>query len=542
VKLWQRMLGADEHEMRSIGMDDWIAWNGHQYPLGLPQTIHGDKEPPPTSYEAYATQMLAANPVVWSAVDKRKAVFSQIRYRYRRLSTGEMFGRDGLRILDEPYPGGDLHKLLVKMIIHADCGGNAYPLRVPGTDRVSLMRPDYVTIILGSQLRKDDPYLAEDAELVGYMYTPPGGKPALYFPDEAGHLSFMPDPLATFRGMSWMTPVVRDVMGDKLMSEHKLKFFEQGATPNMIIKFDVSQTMAQVKAFKELAEENSRGVLDAYRTLYLGGGADATLVGANLQQLDFAQTVGKAETRILMAAGVHAAMAGASEGMEGSALNAGNFKSVSRMFSDVHLQDMWLSGATALAPLVPREPGAVLAPDDEHIKFLQDDAKDQAEIQFTQARAITLYVREGFKWESAVRATKTNDVNQLEHSGLMSVQLQPAVDPNADPDAAPDGEPETDPAAGDGTETEDGIDKAARRAAVAQKSYLAVGVSMTAEENRRLLREAGIPLDESLPDELKPKDPEPPAPVGDPAANPFDQPPAADSEPDQEGDGDDDND
>lgn len=429
MKLWQRSLqvaGQKRHNISTIN-DFVMLFGGHQYPLGMPQTIRGDSEPPPGTFEAYAIQLFGANPVVWSAESIRKAVFSQAEFVWRDTATGQTTsGGSSLELLRRPWAGGSTSRLLTKALLHADLGGNGYVLRVPqGPPRVQLMRPDRVTIILGSQLEPDDPSLAEDAELAGYMYTPPGGVPRFYFPDQVGHIAFMPDPLATFRGMSWLTPVVRETQGDKIMTEHKIKFFEQGATPNLIIRFDASQTVKQVQAFKELAEGDSSGLADAYRTLYMGGGADATVVGADLRGLDYSATQGKSETRILMAAGVHPVIAGASEGMQGASLNAGNFGQVRRIFSDIRLQDMWNEASAGLESIVTPPAGARLAVDHSHIPFLQDDAKDEAEIQRSQARAIAQYVREGFTPESVVQAIDTNDVTKLVFDErFISVQLQ----------------------------------------------------------------------------------------------------------------------
>jgi hypothetical protein len=69
--------------------------------------------------------------------------------------------------------------------------------------------------------------------------------------------------------------------------------------------------------------------------------------------------------------------------------------------------------------------------DDRDIPFLQEDEKDDAEIQQVaggddpDARG-----REGFTWESAVAAVTNDDMTMLEHTGLFSVQLQtPGSDP-----------------------------------------------------------------------------------------------------------------
>lgn len=392
---------------------------------GLRQTINGNQEPPPTGFAQYTDQLFAANPVVWGAIQIRKAVFSQAQFKYQRLSTGEMFGNPTLRLLERPWPGGTTAKLLTRMLQHADIGGNSYVLDLG--NRYQLMRPDWVSIILGSDIDADEPVVAEDAKLVGYFYMPRGvpGEGRFYPPERVAHFAPMPDPLAHWRGISWLTPVVKEILGDNAMIDHKLKFFEQGATPNIVIKFDASQTINQVKAFKELVEEDTDGLANAYKTLYLGGGADATVVGSSLEQLDFSKTIGKAETRILMAAGVHPVIAGASEGMQGASLNAGNFSQVRRIFSDIHLQDLWNEAAASLEVLVRPPPGSKLVMDGRDMPFLQQDAKDQAEIQREQARAITTFWRDGADTQSAIDAIVNNDMSQLSHTGFLSVQLQP---------------------------------------------------------------------------------------------------------------------
>ena len=57
---------------------------------------------------------------------------------------------------------------------------------------------------------------------------------------EVAHFAPIPDPEARFRGMSWLTPVIREVMADKAATLHKERFFENAATPNLIGKFDLN--------------------------------------------------------------------------------------------------------------------------------------------------------------------------------------------------------------------------------------------------------------------------------------------------------------
>jgi phage portal protein BeeE len=424
-------------------ISDYLLFMGQTYPLGLNQTLTGKEEGPASGFLGYAA-LFSSDPVVFAAECIRMQVFSQGRFQWREFVKGRPqapFGTSSLGLLEKPWRGGRTADLLMKMILQADLAGNAYPLRVDGGKRLSLPRPDWVTLLLGSDLDPEDPATAEDAELVGIAYSPNGqiGRNSrIYLPGEFGHFAPTPDPTANYRGMSWLTPVIREVQADKAATEHKYRFFVNGATPNMVIKHDPSMDIDQIKAFRDLMDEEHRGVLNAYKTLHLGGGADAEVVGKDFRELDFSKTQGKGETRILMAAGVHPTMAGASEGMQGSSLNAGNYSQVRRAFSDIRLQHLWTEACAALEGLVvPPSDGAQLVVDQRDIPFLQDDQKDKAEIQASQARAIRTLVDGGFEAKTAVEAVIANDFGLLSHTGKLSVQLQ---EPDADDNPEPEGD------------------------------------------------------------------------------------------------------
>ena len=90
------------------------------------------------------------------------------------------------------------------------------------------MRPHQVEIIIGSA--SGDPN-AIDAQVVGYKFTPNGGgEPILLLPNEVCHYSPIPDPEARFRGMSWLTPIIEEILGDQQMTQHKKRFFRRART------------------------------------------------------------------------------------------------------------------------------------------------------------------------------------------------------------------------------------------------------------------------------------------------------------------------
>jgi hypothetical protein len=268
--------------------------------------------------------------------------------------------------------------------------------------------------------------------VLGYVYAPGGyGTESFehetYLPEDVAHWAPIADPEARFRGMSWLTPLIREVMADKAATESKLRFFEN-PTPNMVVKFDVpdlEQYQAQVKAFKDA----HRGPRNAFKWMFTTSGVDATPVGANMQQLDYRLVTGAGETRIAAAAGTPPVIVGLSEGLQGSSLNTGNYQAARRNFVDGVILDLWNSAAGALANIINVPGDANLATDPRDISFLKEDAVEQADILQKESITIRYLVDAGYKPDTVIEAVTANDLSLLEHSGLFSVQLQAANAP-----------------------------------------------------------------------------------------------------------------
>jgi phage portal protein BeeE len=293
-----------------------------------------------------------------------------------------------------------------------------------------------VTIVIGGE--PDDP----EGDVVGYLYHPGGDtskQPISYTADEVAHWAPIPDPLASYRGMSWLTPVAREIATDKQATQHKQKFLENGATPNMIIKHQINDTET-LKKWVALFNETHVGTANAYKTLHLAAGADVTVVGKDFQQLDFKAVQGAGETRIAAASGVGAVMAQFSEGMQGSSLNAGNYAAARRRVADAVFRPLWRSFCGSYAHILPEVDGAELWYDERDIAFLREDEKDAAEIQFRRASTIRTLVDSGWEADSVKNAVDNDDISLLKHTGLFSVQLQkPGAVPTANtvaPDAS----------------------------------------------------------------------------------------------------------
>jgi Phage portal protein len=379
-----------------------------------------------------------SNGIVWACMLARLALFSGARFLFQSLRNGrpgDLFAKPALRLLERPWPNGTTGDLLARLITDVDLAGNAYVTvrQGPSGPWLKRMRPDWVTIIMGSPetlqpLPGDD----LDAQVIGYVYDPKlggsvqGTDTAEFIPvDEAAHFAPYPDPLANYRGMSWLTPVVREIEADTAATVHKGAFFRNGATPQLVMRFDASVSPESILRFKAVMEADHEGVWNAYRTLYAGGGADPVVVGKDLQQLDFKATQGAGETRIASAAGIHPVIIGLSEGLAGSSLNAGNFNSARRLTAEKTLHHLWGSVSGSLEVLVPPPgDGSMLWYDTRHIAFLREDSKDAAEIQQIKAITIRQLIDAGYTADSVVAAVEAEDMSLLVHSGLFSVQLQ----------------------------------------------------------------------------------------------------------------------
>jgi phage portal protein BeeE len=206
-------------------------------------------------------------------------------------------------------------------------------------------------------------------------------------------------------------------------------FWDHAATPNMVVKLDSQVTPEQFERFKALMDGEHRGVRNAYKTLYLGGGADATTVGLDFRQMDFKTVQGAGETRIAAAAGVPPVIVGLSEGLQAATYS--NYAQARRRFADMTIRPLWRSAAAALQAVAPAPARSRLWYDDRDIPALQEDSKDAADIAAVQAATIVALTNGGFTPESATQAGITGDFSQLEHTGALSVQLmEPGTTPS----------------------------------------------------------------------------------------------------------------
>jgi HK97 family phage portal protein len=412
-----------------LSMDGWaelLNFMGNTYGRMPTQTIPGQtpREVSQT-FQGYVQDIYKSNGVVFACMAVRQRLFSEARFQFqqqRQGRPGDLFGTPALQILEVPWTNGTTGDLLSRAILDVDLEGNFYAYR--DGDQLRRMRPDWVSIALSGTTELD-------VEIIGYGYHPGGynsGQPVVaLLPEDVLHWAPNPDPQAKFRGMSWLTPIIREVEADTAASAHKLQFFQNGATPNMVATFDPAVSKPAFDAFVIAFRDGHEGVANAYKTVFLGGGADVQVVGANMQQMTFKETQGAGETRIAAAAGVPPIMVGLSEGLQAATYS--NYSQATRSLGDVTMRPLWRTFCSAAANIIQVPTGSVLWYDDRNIPFLQNDEADAASIQQTRAATMSTLLAAGYEAQSVEAAVSNDDLGLLNHTGLFSVQLQPVPTP-----------------------------------------------------------------------------------------------------------------
>jgi phage portal protein BeeE len=437
---WRRFRKPENRDNVGLTVDQYAQltdswWNSYRMPLQSWGQPYGKSEEIPNDFVGYANAAYKASGVVFSVSLTRMLIFSEMRFCFQEINQetarpDKLYNDPALDILHEPWENGTTGDLLARAIQDVDLCGNHFAVREDrdGKSRLRRLRPDWVDIVL-----TEDPKYALRSDIAGYIYKPNKTEDKAkweVFPVDGTngivvHWAPIPDPDAQYRGMSWLTPIVREIQGDKAISKHKLKFFDNAAVPNLVVRVPEGVSMDDFQKVVRVIEEQKTGVDAAYKNLYLGAGADVTVVGSNIHQMDFKSVGGTIETRIAAAGRVHPALVGLSEGLQGSSLNEGNFQAAKDLLVEGFLRPFWRSLCAAYDPLVSEKGGSRLWFDDRDISFLREDRKKVADRQLVESQTIDGYVMNGFTPESAVLAVLHDDLSLLKHTGLYSVQLLP---------------------------------------------------------------------------------------------------------------------
>jgi hypothetical protein len=407
MRLWDRLLSRQGY------------WEGQASGAAVLTTSYAspDREPVLPQLAAYAQQAHGSNAVIFSAALVRMALFSEARFQYQARDDNHLFGNTSLAKLETPFgPHTTTGNLLARMEQDAFLAGQAYIWDAPGEDRLVRLRPDWTTIVSevvhvggGGWYRRP----------VAYFWEPPKsvldkGDGFMVPAEECVHWAPIPDPRADFRGMSPLTPVAREVAGDDGMTTYKLRYLQNNASPNLLIKYQQKLQPSTVDAIRERMQARYGGSDNAAKTLVLDQGADATIIGNSLSQMDFSGVSAVGTERILAACSVPGVLVGL-EPLRGA--GRGYQESMQKL-ANLWGRPQWRSVCGALAQIVDVPAGNRLWFDTADIAALMDGELERGQAALVKAQALLALVQGGFTHESAVAAVDAADLSQLKAGGV----------------------------------------------------------------------------------------------------------------------------
>ena len=372
------------------------------------------REKPVTTLIAQAQQAYETNGVVWACILVRQMLLSEATFKFRRLDDKKLYGNEDLRILEYPWPGATAGELWARMELDLSTAGGPYTAKIED-DELLRLPPREVTIVSEEVTSSGG---VRYKRVLGYDWDPElntsanlgrrSPKAQFFTVDEVSHWSPYPDPYAKWRGMSWLTPVLREVYGDSAMLTYKTQYLDHG-TPLVAIKYPLKMKPETVNMIRERVAEKFGGAANIGRTMVLDMGADPVL-GNGLKDLDFAAISAVGEERICAAAGVPPVLLGLK-----SAEDQSTYQTAMRRFADLTCRPLWRSACAALQKLVPNVPdrGVQLWFDTSDIAALQAAETEKAQVNQVNAAALLTLTQSGFTRESSVAYLSSGDISQL---------------------------------------------------------------------------------------------------------------------------------
>jgi len=390
-------------------------WEGLASGAAVLTTSYGspDREAVLPQFTAWAQNVYGSNSPVFAAILMRLMLFSEAAFTWQAKDDKHLFGNQDLAILEHPWGDASTSgELLVRMEQDVSLAGNAYIWRVPGENWLARLRPDWTTIISeivrvdgGGQYRRK----------VGYWTEPPKGitgqgKGQFYPAAEVAHWAPIPDPVADFRGMSWLTPAMRDVAGDDGLTRYKIKYLENSASPNLLIKYAAKLQDATVDKIRERMAARHGGVDNAFKTLVLDQGADVTVIGNSLAQMDFSNVASAGTDRILADSMVPGVLIGL-EPLRGAGKG---YQESMQKFGTTFARPQWRSACGALQVICPPpNAGTRLWFDTTDIAALQDGALQRGQTALVNMQAVLTGRQAGYTRESIPVAVTSGDITKL---------------------------------------------------------------------------------------------------------------------------------
>jgi phage portal protein BeeE len=337
-------------------------------------------------------------------------LLAQASFKFRSMVDKHLFGSEDLRILEYPWPNGTSSDLLARMEQDASQEGNAYVVRAD-SDRLVRLPPSEVTIVSNEYMTP----VGRFKEVVGYEWDPAMSMPGTRQPDkqtftvdEVAHWAPYPDPVAKVRGMSWLTPVLKEINADLGMTRYKTSYMDHGQ-PVAGIKYSQKLRSDSIDTAQERIMAKLGGLANAWKPWVFDQGADP-IMGAGLQGLDFRNVQAGGEARICSAAGVPEIVVGLRSAEPGE-----QYAAAMRHFGDTTCRYLWGSACAALEKLVPNMPpkGVQLWYDTADIAALQAAETERAQVIQVSAAAMLTLNQAGYTRDSVIKAVTSGDLSQL---------------------------------------------------------------------------------------------------------------------------------
>lgn len=367
-----------------------------------------------TPLVAAAQQAYTTNGVVFAVILARMMLLSEAVFKMRSKVDKHLYGTEDLRILEYPWPNGTTGELWARMEQDVSLAGNFFAWKAED-DLIVRLPPEQVTIV--SQ-EDTSPGGGTYKTVIGYDWDPnlnfqqlagaKDRKAHFFTADEIAHWSPYPDPAANFRGMSWLTPIVREVTADSGMTDYKTQYLNHGQ-PVAAMKYPGKLRADTVDAIIERVMAKYGGVANAWKPFVLSDGADPVM-GAALKDLDFRAVQAGGELRICAAGGVSPILIGLRNAESGE-----SYQTAMRQLADMHIRPLWRSGCAALQKFVPNVPdkGVQLWYDTSDIAALQAAETERAQVTQVSAAAMLTMIQAGMTRESVIAAVTSGDLSQL---------------------------------------------------------------------------------------------------------------------------------
>ena len=379
------------------------------------------REKQPTDVVARAQQAYETNGIVWACVLTRMMLLSQATFKLREKTTKKLYGNEDvlrgrkidLGILEYPWLGATAGELWCRYEQDVSTAGGPYFAKIEN-DQLLRLPPREVTIV-------SDEFVSTGGtrykQVIGYdwdpeLNQPPAGqrssKAQFFTVDEVAAPTPYPDPLANWRGMSWLTPVLRDVYSDSALTTYKTTYLDHG-TPITAVKYPLKMKRETIDMIVERIGEKYGGAANVGKTLVFDQGADPIL-GNGLKDLDYAAVQAVGEVRICAAAGVPPVLMGLK-----SAEDQSTYQTEMRRFAEVTIHHLWRSGCAAFQKLVPNVPerGVELWFDTSDIPALQAAETERAQVHQVNAAALLTLTQSGFTRDSSIAYLASGDISQL---------------------------------------------------------------------------------------------------------------------------------